>query len=725
MKHTCKIPAIFLILSIILIVVSCKKEVNNPSEYVDSMEKLVVPEGFNWKTTNDIDITINISGTKEYQAKSKVSVFNGDPSNGGKMMVSGNAAPGSSFVSKMRIPAYLTQVFIKMESPFGAGETVAVPISGNALEYTFNSQKSSDDFKSTDADPICGDVGDIILTPSNGGSITITGGSTYSLAVNVTNLSINFTNSGGTLKICGTVTAGNINMNKATHHLVITQGGSLTTSDLGFNASGTITVYSNSTLTVNNNFSSGGNLTNYGTIHVTGSYVNSNGAFENYGLFNVGNDMSLNSQTTNKNGCKIIVAGSFAQNSPNCMFHMLAGSYLQAGGSIDLTKENTYFYDGAMMKGDSYHSNSQSHIYASGGTSLIVIENTVDVSGTMDGPITVVYNPGSTVNVGAGLLTNGAQVALISNVTTYIPISACNPVGFGEPPIVDTDLDGVPDEFDLYPTDPLRASNSYFPAEGVWGTIAFEDLWPAKGDYDFNDLILDYTGYMVLNAENDIKDVKIDFRVRAVGASLNNGFGFQLEQITPDQVESVTGMIHESADMDIVLNANGTEADQAKAVIIPVESVENIINRLTSGSMFNTVVGGGSGTYDVVTTTVTFVDAIAQEFLGPEDFNPFLIVNQNRGVEVHLHDMVPTDLVSPEFFGTLDDDSEPLSGRYYKTVHNLPWAINIYEQFDYPIEKIEVVNTYNHFAEWAQSGGINYNDWYKNFPGYRNEENIY
>jgi LruC domain-containing protein len=725
MKKILNFSAFAVVILIMAFFTSCKKEVNNPAEYVDSMEKLVVPEGFNWKTTTDIDVTINISGAKDYQAKSKVSVFNADPANGGKMMVSGNSAPGSSFTSKMRIPAYLTQVFIKMESPFGGGETVAVPISGNALEYTFDTQKSGGEFKSTDADPVCGAAGDIVLSPSNGGSVTITGGLSYSLSVSVTNLTINFTNSGGTLKICGTVTAGNINMNKATHHLKITQGGSLTTSDLGFNASGTITVYSNSTLTVNNNFSSGGNLTNYGTINMTGSYVNSNGAFENYGSFNVGNDMSLNSQTTNKNGCKIIVAGSFAQNSPSCMFHMLAGSYLQAAGSIDLTKQNTYFYDGAMMKGNSYSSNSQSHIYASGGTSLIVVQNTVDINGTMDGPITVVYNPGSTVNVGSGLLTNGAQVVLISNVTTYIPISACNPVGFGEPPIVDTDLDGVPDDTDLYPTDPLRASNSYFPAEGVWGTIAFEDLWPAKGDYDFNDLILDYTGYMILNAQNNIKDVKIDFRVRAVGASLNNGFGFQLDQITPDQVESVTGMVHESSDMDIVLNANGTEAGQAKAVIVPVESVENVINRLTTGSMFNTVVGGGSGTWDVVTTTVTFVDAIAPGLLGPEDFNPFLIVNQDRGVEVHLPDMVPTDLVNPAFFGTLDDDSNPTSNRYYKTVNNLPWAINIYEQFDYPIEKIEVVNTYYHFAEWAQSGGSVYNDWYKDLPGYRNEVNIY
>ena len=721
-KHALILPA----MALTAFLFSCKKEVSNPVEYVDSMDKLVVPENFDWKTTKDIDVTISVGGTKDYQAKSKVTVFNADPSQGGQMMLSGNVAPGSSFNAKMRIPASMTQVYLKKESPFTGVESVLVPISGSSLNYTFSTQKSSDDFKMVVVDPICGDVGDIILTPSNGGSITIDGGLTYSLSVNVTNLNINFTNSGGTLKVCGTVTAGNVNMNKATHHLVVTQGGSITFNDLGMNAAGTITVYSNSTLNINNGFSSGGNVTNYGTVNVDGSYNNSNGYFRNYGTFNVANDMSLNSSgTVNTNGCKIICGGNFKQNTPSGDFEMLAGSYLEAGGQINLTQFRTFLYDGSMMKGASYSANNQNYMYAIGGRSIIVIDGAVDVNSLMDGPVSILYKQGSAVNLNGSTITNGAEVILETNFAGYIPQSACNPVGFGEPPIIDTDRDGVPDENDLYPADPLRATNAYFPAEGVWGTIAFEDLWPSKGDYDFNDLILDYTGYYVLNAANNVKDLVFDFRVRAIGASFNNGFGFQLEQITPDQVESVTGLIHESDLMDITLNANGTEAGQTKAVIIPVESVEDIINRLTTGSMFNTVVGGGSGDWDVVPLTITIVDAIDLGLLGPEDFNAFLIQNQVRSMEIHLPDMAPTDLANMDILGTQEDDSEPSTGRYYKTLNNLPWAINIYEGFDYPIELMDIVVSHLHFAEWAQSGGTVFTDWYKDLPGYRNVTNIY
>ena len=76
-------------------------------------------------------------------------------------------------------------------------------------------------------------------------------------------------------------------------------------------------------------------------------------------------------------------------------------------------------------------------------------------------------------------------------------------------------------------------------------------------------------------------------------------------------------------------------------------------------------------------------------------------------------------------FGTGEDNSDPNNGKYYMTNTNLPWAINIYEKFDYPIEKQEILWVYSKFAEWAMSGGTLFPDWYKNLSGYRNSSLIY
>jgi LruC domain-containing protein len=721
MKNTNLLLMMFFV---VLAFTACKKDVNDPnSNQPGSMNDLVISDDFNWETFKDIDVTISITGAKDYQAKSKVSVFNADPASGGKLMVSGNAAPGSSFASSMRIPSYLTQLYLKMESPFTGNQTVTVPVSGNAVNYTFDSQKSGDDLKSVIVEPACGEDDDIIVTQTSG-TLTITGGAIYSLA-GVFNGSINFTNSGGTLKVCGTVTAtNNVQMNKSTHHLIVTQNGSFQCDDLSLTHSdATVSVYSNSLLDLNGNFSPKGFVKNYGTIDVEESWENSSGGyFENYGTILVGKDMKLNTSTQNINACKIIVQDKFHQNSPGCTFIMEYGSYLETGDDAEFTKDHTIMYESSMIKCPKFFINSSAD-FTVYGDALVLVSEEINIDGDINGPLTVAYEAGVNPDV-SGSLTNGANVTPVANVTTYLPISACNPVGFGTPPIIDTDLDGVPDELDLYPTDNQRAANSYFPAQDVWGTVAFEDLWPSKGDYDFNDLVLDYTGYYVLNGENDVKDLIVKFEVRAVGASFNNGFGFQLDQIDWDEVESVTGFVHESEEMPILLNANGTEADQPKAVIIAVSTVESVINR-ASGSMFNTIQANPTGTWDLTTITTTFANAVPQSKVGMEDFNPFLIKDQNRDIEVHLPNMVPTAQADISLLGTEQDNSIPGEGRYYKTKTNLPWGILMFERFDYPIETVEIIDAYLHFAEWAQSGGVSYPDWYTDQSGYRVPANIY
>jgi LruC domain-containing protein len=111
--------------------------------------------------------------------------------------------------------------------------------------------------------------------------------------------------------------------------------------------------------------------------------------------------------------------------------------------------------------------------------------------------------------------------------------------------------------------------------------------------------------------------------------------------------------------------------------------------------------------------------------IGIDRFNPFLIVNMDRGKEIHLPDHPPTSLVNTAWFKTSDDDSDPAAGRYYKTKTNLPWAIRIASDFDYTIETAQITRAYLKFATWAESGGVSYPDWYLRTPGYRNEAYIY
>jgi LruC domain-containing protein len=127
-----------------------------------------------------------------------------------------------------------------------------------------------------------------------------------------------------------------------------------------------------------------------------------------------------------------------------------------------------------------------------------------------------------------------------------------------------------------------------------------------------------------------------------------------------------------------------------------------------------------------ITIHITFSSPVYQmSQTNIENFNPFIFVNEVRDHEVHLPDYLPTSLANPAFFNTFDDNTIPSANKYYKSSNNLPWAINIYEGFDYPKEKVDIINTYLHFKDWVTSGGMLYPDWYQDKPGYRNTSNIY
>ena len=63
----------------------------------------------------------------------------------------------------------------------------------------------------------------------------------------------------------------------------------------------------------------------------------------------------------------------------------------------------------------------------------------------------------------------------------------------------------------------------------ISGTLAFEDNWPQKGDYDFNDFVTGYSYSLIKgNNDKDVKAIRLTFIPRALGASYNSGFGIQL-----------------------------------------------------------------------------------------------------------------------------------------------------------------------------------------------------
>ncbi|RYY36570.1 MAG: LruC domain-containing protein [Sphingobacteriaceae bacterium] len=287
----------------------------------------------------------------------------------------------------------------------------------------------------------------------------------------------------------------------------------------------------------------------------------------------------------------------------------------------------------------------------------------------------------------------------------------------------DKDGDGVLDELDAFPNDGTKAYISYYPSANTYAQVAFEDNWPNKGDYDLNDLIVNYRYTYVSNAKNQVVTLTGDYVAMAAGASFKNGFGVQLP-VNASQVASVTGQ--KITGNYITMASNGVESGQAKAVIIPFDNHDNVLRYPDNSFLINTVPSKAKVAGTTTSVTVNFTAPVDQANMAASSFNPFLISNLRRGYEVHLPGYAPTDKADTKLFKTADDASNPGTGKYYLSTENWPWAIGYTTAIQYPIEEANITKAYLHFAEWAQSGGTAYTDWYSNTAaGYRNTSFIY
>jgi LruC domain-containing protein len=288
----------------------------------------------------------------------------------------------------------------------------------------------------------------------------------------------------------------------------------------------------------------------------------------------------------------------------------------------------------------------------------------------------------------------------------------------------DVDGDGVIDELDAFPNDASKAYISYYPSASGFANVAFEDNWPKKGDFDLNDVVVKYRYTFVANGKNEVVTIQGDYNVTAVGASFKNGFGVQFP-FAASAVQSVTGQ--KFKDNYITRAANGVEAGQSKAVIIPFDNTDAMINNPDNAFFVNVLNSKDKVTNGLTASVlVTLANPVAKSTLTMATINPFLISNARRGYEIHLPGYLPTDKADTKLFGTDDDNSVPTSSRYYLAKDNLPWAINYADNFTYPLEQVKITDAYLHFADWASSGGTLFPDWYTNTAaGYRVLPNLY
>ena len=248
--------------------------------------------------------------------------------------------------------------------------------------------------------------------------------------------------------------------------------------------------------------------------------------------------------------------------------------------------------------------------------------------------------------------------------------------------------------FEELPTpDPKKTS--------VNGVYAFEDLWPAKGDYDLNDAVVDYQHDYVWSAPNVGSDYKICKEI----------FNLTTYQ---NYVTLTSGLA-------LTLETKKTPSEIKMRKIAKGSTVEKEVSFTQDGNVYyltNDFKGELGTTYilELIYNTPLNSDAELAKI------KPFIYRSEgDKNWEVHIPMEAPTAKMNTSYFGTEDDCSDPSKKLYFVREGNYPFAfylaganISVFEEtiLKRSNESKRIDELFPGFLEWSTSGGKTNQNWY-------------
>jgi LruC domain-containing protein len=245
----------------------------------------------------------------------------------------------------------------------------------------------------------------------------------------------------------------------------------------------------------------------------------------------------------------------------------------------------------------------------------------------------------------------------------------------------------------------------FYPSELGYNTFSFEDKWPKKGDYDMNDLVVNFQYTKVLNAAGRIKEVRGRFILRARGATFRNAFGLAFDGLSTEQIDSAT-----LTDNSGTVALEGEPGHSSAVTFIMVSDVHSKLPNTGEGGRFYNVENSDIRSYPLIDFRMVLQTALNSETFPAFPFKPFIYRYGQRGLEIHLIGNAPTELVDNALFDTEDDASLSID-KWYSTSQGLPWGIEILGLWKHPIEGISIGEAYPDILDWALSNGATHQNW--------------
>lgn len=219
--------------------------------------------------------------------------------------------------------------------------------------------------------------------------------------------------------------------------------------------------------------------------------------------------------------------------------------------------------------------------------------------------------------------------------------------------------------------------------ERTSGTYVYEDLWPTGGDYDMNDVIVEYGTEITFNNKNEIKKIVDIFTPVHNGAIFKNAFGYVIKNV------SQLGNIKRDESDIAALEENNQ--------LIVFEDAAQAVTQKKS--------------YQVVRE---FTSNYPKKNRYKKEYNPFIVVDYKTGkkgrIEVHLPKEKATSWANLKLQNQKDD------AYYINKNGKYPFALQIEGVANFkPVTEGKTIGSngeYSKFNSWVESNGQSNSDWF-------------
>lgn len=244
-------------------------------------------------------------------------------------------------------------------------------------------------------------------------------------------------------------------------------------------------------------------------------------------------------------------------------------------------------------------------------------------------------------------------------------------------------------------------------------TYAFEDQWPAYGDFDMNDIVVSIDK---MTATDENKKITIKGHVRAVGSSRKTGVGIQFLNVSSSgvnlsgKVQSGTPVFESGQNNPVVILS--TNAHKHCRPSIADDDFSFYCTDPAASSEYN---AGDGAEFEIVMNFSTAEEAV--KAINVKNLDVFIISKETQGnvkrTEIHMPNYAPTNLGTIAFFGMSNDASADNSmlnvarKGYYISTEGLAWGICIpnNELWKWPKERKIIIDVYPGFKNWVINGG--------------------